>query len=304
MKHPFRATLVAVALALGAHAAQAAIFPDDEARRRIEQTNIRLSQLQREIEDRLAVMDQQLKSGGIADLANQMQVLQSDIAKLRGQVEVITYELEQSQKRQRDLYVDLDTRMRKLETAAATAEKPAAANPANATNAEPGVPPPAAPAEAPPPAAAPPTPGASFGPPPGPVAAIPPTRNSQDGVAEQRAYDSALDFFKRGDYGGAINGFTSFLKTYPRSPLASSAQFWLGSAQYARRDYKGSIATQQKLLKDFPDSGKAPEAMLNIAAAQSDIGDSASARRTLERLIAQYPKSEAATRAKQRLGVK
>jgi TolA-binding protein len=34
------------------------------------------------------------------------------------------------------------------------------------------------------------------------------------------------------------------------------------------------------------------------------MGDNAAARRTLERLISQYPKSEAATRAKQRLGVK
>ena len=302
MKRTFRVAIVVAALALGTHAAQAAIFPDDEARRSIEETNIRLSQLQRQIEDRLAAMDQQLKSGGIADLANQMQVLQSEIAKLRGQVEVVTYELEQSQKRQRDLYVDLDTRLRKLESAAAekaAAEKAAAsaANPGVASG-EPG--PNGAPAAGQ--AEAPPAPAAA--PPPGPVAALPPQRNSQEGVAEQRAYDAALDFFKRGDYAGAITAFSSFVKTYPRSPLAASAQFWLGNAQYAKRDYKGSIATQRQLLKDYPDSAKAPDAMLNIASAQSDMGDGAGARRTLERLISQYPKSEAATRAKQRLGMR
>jgi tol-pal system protein YbgF len=133
---------------------------------------------------------------------------------------------------------------------------------------------------------------------------LPPARNSQDGVAEQRAYDAALDFFKRGDYAGASTAFSAFGKNFPRSPLASSAQFWLGSAQYAKRDYKGSIATQRQLPKDYPDSGKAPDAMLNIASAQTDMGDAAAARRTLERLIAQYPKSEAATRAKQRLGMR
>ena len=52
----------------------------------------------------------------------------------------------------------------------------------------------------------------------------------------------ALDQFKRGDYAGAIAGFNGFLKAYPRSPLASSAQYWVGNAQYARRDYRGSIA--------------------------------------------------------------
>ena len=292
MKPSVRAMLAGIAFLFTVHVAHAAIFDDDEARRRIEATNIRLSQLERQIEDRLTAIEQQVKGGGLADIANQLQVLQSDVAKLRGQVEVVTYELEQSQKRQRDLYVDLDTRLRKLESAASSAEKSEAANAANA-------PPPNAPPEAPatpPPAAA--------APPPGPVAALPPARNSSGGVAEQRAYDAALDQFKRGDYAGAVSGFNAFLKTYPRSALASSAQYWLGNAQYARRDYKGSIATQRQLLKDYPDSGKAPEALLNIASAQADMGDATAARRTLEQLIRDYPKTDAATRAKQRLGVR
>lgn len=293
MKPSVRAMLAGVALLFTAHAVQAAIFDDDEARRRIEATNIRLSQLERQVEDRLTAIEQQVKGGGLADIANQLQVLQSDVAKLRGQIEVVTYELEQSQKRQRDLYVDLDTRLRKLESAASSAEKSEAANAANA----------ATPPNAPPEAPAPPPPAATA-PPPGPVAALPPARNSSGGVAEQRAYDAALDQFKRGDYAGAVTGFNAFLKTYPRSALASSAQYWLGNAQYARHDYKGSIATQRQLLKDYPDSGKAPEALLNIASAQSDMGDATAARRTLEQLIRDYPKTDAATRAKQRLGVR
>ena len=286
------APLALFAVLLGAQAAHAALFDDDEARRRIEATNIRLSQLERRVEDRLAAIEQQTKGQGLADLANQLQLLQSDVAKLRGQIEVVTYELEQAQKRQRDLYVDLDTRMRKLESAAASAERNA---PANGANGAPPLTP--APEGAPPPA-----PAAAATPPPGPVATLPPPRNASDGIAEQRAYDAALDLFKRGDYQGAINGFSAFVKAYPRSPLASSAHYWMGNAQYARRDYRGSIATQRQMLKEFPDSSKAPDALLNIASAQSDLGDNAAARRTLEELIAKYPKSEAGTRARQRLG--
>jgi tol-pal system protein YbgF len=294
MRSVIRATLAGVVLALVAHAAHAALFDDDEARRRVEATNIRLSQLERRVEERLAALEQQVKGQGLADIANQLQLLQADVAKLRGQVEVVTYELEQSQKRQRDLYVDLDTRMRKLESAATERSAP----PTPGAPAEPGTPgaPPSEPA-APPPAA-------TAAPPPGPVAALPPARNPADGVAEQRSYDAALDHFKRGDYAGAINGFNAFLKTYPRSPLAASAQYWIGNAQYARRDYRGSIATQRQLLRDYPDSGKAPDALLNIASAQADMGDNAASRRTLEELIAKYPKTDAATRARQRLGVR
>jgi tol-pal system protein YbgF len=290
------AVLIGVACVLTAHAASAAFFEDDEARRRIESTNLRLSQLQRQIEDRLIALEQQMKGQGLADLANQLQLLQSDVAKLRGQIEVVTYELEQAQKRQRDLYVDLDTRLRKIESAAAAqAEAPQA-------TAAPGAPPGAAPG-APPEAAGPGT--APTVPPPGPVAMVPaPSRNPADGVAEQRAYDAALDQFKRGDYAGSITAFNAFVKTYPRSPLASSAQYWVGNAQYARRDYRGSIATQRQLLKDYPDSGKAPDALLNIASAQADMGDNAASRRTLEELIAKYPRTDAATRARQRLGVR
>jgi tol-pal system protein YbgF len=294
MRSVIRATLAGVVLALVAHAAHAALFDDDEARRRVEATNIRRSQLERRVEERLAALEQQVKGQGLADIANQLQLLQADVAKLRGQVEVVTYELEQSQKRQRDLYVDLDTRMRKLESAATERSAP----PTPGAPAEPGTPG-ARPSE---PAA--PPPAATAAPPPGPVAALPPARNPADGVAEQRAYDAALDHFKRGDYAGAINAFNGFLKSYPRSPLASSAQYWLGNAQYARRDFRGSIATQRQLLKDYPDSGKAPDALLNIASAQADMGDSAAARRTLEQLIRDYPKTDAATRAKQRLGVR
>ena len=293
-----RLLLAALTFAAFANSANAALFDDEEARRRIESTNQRLTAVQRQLEDRLAALEQQLKSQGLVDLFNQTEQMRSDIAKLRGQIEVLTYELEQAQKRQRDLYVDLDTRMRKLETTAAAAAPPLpdpAANPAGA----------APPATGAPMAAAPPPLNASGvpapAPAPGPIAGTLPPR-TVDAVAEQRAYDAALDQFKRGDYGGAISGFGNFVKTFPRSPLASSAQYWVGNAQYARRDYKGAIATQRQLLAAYPDSTKAPDALLNIASAQSDLNDNAAARRTLEDLIARYPQSEAATKARQRLG--
>ena len=287
MKLSHRTILACLTLFAAANAAHAALFDDEEARKRIDATNQRLSSLQRQVEDRLALLEQQAKSGAVADLATQIQLLQGDIAKLRGQIEVVTYELEQSQKRQRDLYVDLDTRLRKIESAGAAASAPPDAN-AAAVVAPPGGP-------AAPPATAP-------GPAPSVAAATPPPRTANDGVAEQRAYDAALDLFKRGDYQGAINGFGSFVKAYPRSPLVASAQYWIGNAQYAKRDYRASIATQRQLLKEFPDNSKVPDAMLNIASAQADMGDNAAARRTLEELIAKYPKSDAGTRARQRLG--
>jgi TolA-binding protein len=193
------AAALLVALALPA---RAALFDDEEARKRIETTNQRLTQVQRQLEDRVAALEAQLKSSGLVEMVNTVEQIRGDIAKVRGQLEVLTYELDQQSKRQRDLYVDVDTRLRKLETAAAA--------------------PPAAPA----------------------ASAAPPA----DATAEQRAYDAALDQFKGGNYAAASSGFAAFVKTYPKSPLAASAQYWLGNAQFGLRDYRGAIASQRALV--------------------------------------------------------
>jgi tol-pal system protein YbgF len=92
------------------------------------------------------------------------------------------------------------------------------------------------------------------------------------------------------------------VKTYPRSPLASSAQYWIGNAHFARKDYRAAIASQRQLLVAYPDSTKVPDALLNVASAQSELGDNVAARRTLEELIGKFPQSDAAAKAKQRLG--
>ena len=124
---------------------------------------------------------------------------------------------------------------------------------------------------------------------------------SSDPAAEQRAYDTALDLFKRGDYGGAIGAFGNFVRTYPRTPLSPSAQYWIGNAHYARRDYRAAITAQRTLIANYPDSSKVPDALLNIASAQGELGDAAGAKRTLEEIVAKHAQSDAAQKAKQRL---
>jgi len=253
----------ALALLFVAQAAFASIFDDNEARRRIDDTNARIEQVQHDLDARIAVIEQQLKGQGLVDLFNQVEQLKADVAQLRGQVEVLTNDIDQQQKRQRDLYVDLDTRLRRLESSPA-----------------PQVPAP----DAAPPAA--------------------PVSNAAPVAGEQKAYDAALDQFKRADYNGAIGGFGAFVKTYPQSPLAASAQYWVGNAQFARRDFRAAIAAQRTLIQQFPDSPKVPDALLNVASAQSELGDNAAARKTLEDLIAKYPASEATIKAKQRLAIR
>lgn len=260
-----RAGLGLILLA-ASHTAAAGLFSDDEAHKRIEalqQENQQLQQKLKAMDERVSKLDATLRSQGLLDLLQSVEAMKNDMAKLRGQIEVNTYNIDTTQKRQKDLYVDLDNRLRKLERV-----------------------------DGPAPSATP-APGAS------PAPAAPSA--SVDSAAENRAYESAFNLFKIGNYQAAIAGFQNFLKTHPASPLAANAQYWIGNSYSALKDYKTAIAQQQKVIQTYPNSPKVPDAMLNIASSQAELGDKESAKKSLEEIIAKHPLSPAADTAKKRL---
>lgn len=115
------AITVAAIVAGASFPASAGLFDDDEARVRIEKLRTDLGEQGQRLETAIATT-----SRSQIELANQIEQIKADLAKVRGQLEVLSYELEATQKRQKDFYIDLDNRIRKLETAA-TEVKPAAA---------------------------------------------------------------------------------------------------------------------------------------------------------------------------------
>jgi tol-pal system protein YbgF len=105
------------ALALPAQLALAGMFDDKEARANIEKTRADVDSLSGRVE--LAAKNQM-------DFANQSEAMKAEVARLRGQLEVLMNDMEMTQKRQRDFYVDVDSRLRKLEAAAAPESRPTA----------------------------------------------------------------------------------------------------------------------------------------------------------------------------------
>ena len=252
------ALAVLICAALGSPAALAqGLFDDTEARRRIELLRQQVESYQKLVDERLARAESaSTDRSALLELSSQINALRDEVARMRGQVEVLAHQAEVADKRQKDLYLDIDTRLRKLEEVnERTADKPAAGMPAEVS--------------------------------PG----------------ESKAYQAALDQFKLGNYALAVSAMQGFLVTYPSSPLAANAQYWIGMAHSGQRDYKSSIAAQRKLLTTWPDSDKAPDALLSIASSQETMGDRKSAQRTLQDLIAKYPSSSSAASAKQRLAV-
>jgi len=117
-------------------ASHAALFADNDARDEIvklrkyvkEEQDKRITELQAKLdvseksrqalEKRLADMESGQKSQ-MMDWMGQIDRLNLEISRLRGQLEVNTHELEQSQQRQQQFYTDLDARLRKLESGVA-----------------------------------------------------------------------------------------------------------------------------------------------------------------------------------------
>ncbi|MEO8342289.1 MAG: tol-pal system protein YbgF [Gallionella sp.] len=98
--------------------AQAGILEDDDARAQIKQLEARVLKLELKLED---AFKEQTKS--MLDLQGQIEALNTEIRKLRGQNEETAHGLQDAEKRQKDFYVDLDTRLRHFESAEEAAAK-------------------------------------------------------------------------------------------------------------------------------------------------------------------------------------
>ena len=125
-----KSALAAVCAAfLALPGAALAIFDDDIARARIEELRKQVDAAAKLVEERLGKVEAKTEDRrALVDLASQIEALRSEIARMRGQLEVLQNQIETADKRGKDLYVDIDTRLRRLEQPkeVAAAEKPPA----------------------------------------------------------------------------------------------------------------------------------------------------------------------------------
>jgi len=289
--------------------AQAGLFDDDEARKRIAQLAEKVDAQNKDNDAKFQKLEETIKNLGIIQLLNQIEALNSEIAKLRGQAEVLSNQNEQLQKRQRDFYIDIDTRLRALEGSTA----PTTSVPPSVSFGTPTSTPPTAVAVAAasgsvdsmkPQAGGGVSASNSSNTPPLLVPANAAALAAAEALARERenkAYDVGSNAFRRGEFAAAIRAFNTFMTDYPQSQLVSNALYWVGLSQFNLKDFREARATQEALMKKYPDSGKASDALLVIASVQAEMGDAGSARNSYEDIIAKYPTSDAAAKARTRL---
>ena len=258
---PLAAALVLIPTA----PAHAQLFGGDtEARNQI-------FQLRQEVQGQI-----ETTSRGQLELAMQNEQMRAELARLRGQIELLTNEVETLKQRQKDFYVDLDARLRRFESGAAGNASAAPAS-GDAAPAAPAAAPAQAPTSVPAPASA---------------------------NTESADYQGALALLKNGKHKDAQAAFERFVARYPNGNFTAGAHFWAGNSALQARDVASANRHFKTVIDKWPSDNVAPDAMLGLANSQQAMGDATSARGTLKALTERYPQSNAAQVAHQRLGTR
>lgn len=215
-----------------------------------------------EIDKRLAAVERVLANGSLVDLTMQVDSLQRETAEIRGRTESVEHESEITTTRQRDLYIDLDERIRLLEVKTRRAVPVV-----NVLD------------------------GGSLAPGQLPV----------PGGSDRDNYQAAFELLKQQRYEPAALAFQQFLVSFPGSQLADNAQYWLAESYYVTDQFNEALAQFSNVINQYPDSRKVPDALLKVGYCNYELKRWNDARAALTRVHSEYADTTAARLAEQRL---
>lgn len=138
-------------------------------------------------------------------------------------------------------------------------------------------------------------PGAGAAPPAGPVAP------SGTGMTPRRLYDTAYADYTAGQWSLAVQGFETYLKTYPKSELADDAQYYVGEAHSGDSKFREAVAAYERVIRDYPQSDILPEAWYKVGLTYERLAQPDRARAAYETAVKNFPETDAGRLARQRL---
>tara|TARA_B110000459_G_scaffold60253_1_gene67505 strand:+ start:1460 stop:2356 length:897 start_codon:yes stop_codon:yes gene_type:complete len=273
-----------------------ALFEDEGARKKLndiqDQLNALQSSIEFEINEKFTNFEKSNKVDPklINNFSERINSLFDDLAKLRGEVEVLTYSLQTSEERQKVLYKELNERLQKIEESALkiennvnSVESPTENNPLTQNNLiiqEDEVLPEIAPEPIP------------------EAADLPPL---VDKNLEYQEFEDAKKLITATKYKEAFDALDKFVVNYPSSELLPEAKYNLGYTQFALRNYKAAINTFNKIVLEYPDNPIAPNSLYQVSNSQIQITRITKAKQTLRSLIKKYPNADIIPSAKKRL---
>ncbi len=214
-----------------------------------------------ELERRLQSIERVVQNECLANLTQQVNTLERRGDEMLGRVEELEHSSESTSERQRQLYVDLDTRIQELETSIRAR---------NSVNVMDG-------------------------------GTLAPGQLPMPSGSDRDNYQAAFELLKGQRYEPAASAFQQFLVTFPDSELADNAQYWLAESHYVTQQFDQALREFEIVIKTFPDSRKVPDALLKMGYCNYELQQWEAARGSLTRVRTEYAETTAARLAGQRL---
>jgi len=214
-----------------------------------------------EIDNRLVRVERLIDNEGLMNLFSQLESLQQDVQSLRNDVETMEHQLGQSNARQKDLYLDVDQRLQRIEQNTASSPDLSVLD----------------------------------------GGALNPGQLPVPGGTDRANYQAALELLKQGRYDHASIALQQFMVAFPTSDLSDNAQYWLAETHYVSQEYAKALPKFQQVLERYPDSRKIPDALLKIGYCNYELKRNADAKASLSEVVARFPETTAARLAAQRL---
>ena len=250
-----------------------ALFEDEEARRKINEMQDQLNNIEKSLEFKI----NQKFSKNLSKYNSELNELHDSISRLIGDVEVLQFEFKNSEERHKVLYQELNDRILKLEFV--IEEKIQNIPQEKPTEVPDKI----------------------------PQAEIELKSEELlneplvDKNIELDEYAEAESLIKATRYKEAFEAFDKFIVTYPNSDLLPKAKYSLGYSQWALKNYNAAIKTYSKIIELHPDSEMTPDVIYGIANCEIQLTRITKAKKTLRNLISKYPQSEIIEKAKKRL---
>jgi tol-pal system protein YbgF len=132
---------------------------------------------------------------------------------------------------------------------------------------------------------------------PAPVPAGP----AATGTTPRRLYETAYADYTAGQWSLAIQGFETYLRTYPKSDLADDAQYYIGESYSGDSRFREAVAAYERVVSDYPQSDILPEAYYKIGVTYERLAQPDKARTAYEHAVKNFPDTDAGRLARQRL---
>ena len=120
-------------------------------------------------------------------------------------------------------------------------------------------------------------------------------------MSPQRLFESARADYYASAWNLAIQGFESYIKTFPKSDLADDAQYYIGETYYSSGQFREAVAAYDLVIKNYPSSNTLPDTYYKRGLALQTLGQKDQARESFDVVVKNYPDSDAGRLAKQAL---